>query len=106
MFGKEAVKLVTELDMHEDIRPFNEQVMRQVFEEMQMLYEANLEDRLSANVSATPYRTKETMCCYHQCIFAIRLCSETKDACSRICTTESDDYDRCAGNWAAFYRQK
>lgn len=67
MFGKEAVKLVTELDMHEDIRPFNvsiiiyyyystvstlkfpfnlqEQVMRQVFEEMQMLYEANLEDR-------------------------------------------------------------
>jgi len=23
MFGKEAVKLITELDMHEDIRPFN-----------------------------------------------------------------------------------
>lgn len=23
MFGKEAVKLLTELDMHEDIRPFN-----------------------------------------------------------------------------------
>jgi len=68
MFGKEAVKLITELDMHEDIRPFNvstntiqilsyyrynhkvssnlqEQVMRQVFEEMQTLYEANLVDR-------------------------------------------------------------
>lgn len=66
MFGKEAVKLVTELDMHEDIRPFNvsiiniiiitsavikfsfnlqEQVMRQVFDEMQTLYEANLVDR-------------------------------------------------------------
>ncbi|XP_011648205.1 DNA replication complex GINS protein PSF1-like isoform X1 [Pogonomyrmex barbatus] len=44
MFGKEAIKLVTELDMHEDIRPFNEQVMRQVFEEMQKLYEANLVD--------------------------------------------------------------
>jgi len=23
MFGKEAVKLIMELDMHEDIRPFN-----------------------------------------------------------------------------------
>lgn len=23
MFGKEAIKLVTELDMYEDIRPFN-----------------------------------------------------------------------------------
>lgn len=23
MFGKEAVKLITELDMHEDIRPFS-----------------------------------------------------------------------------------
>ena len=23
MFGKEAIKLITELDMHEDIRPFN-----------------------------------------------------------------------------------
>ncbi|XP_029660035.1 DNA replication complex GINS protein PSF1-like isoform X2 [Formica exsecta] len=44
MFGKEAIKLVTELDMYEDIRPFNEQVMRQVFEEMQTLYEANLVD--------------------------------------------------------------
>ncbi|XP_071631087.1 DNA replication complex GINS protein PSF1 isoform X2 [Temnothorax longispinosus] len=44
MFCKEAIKLVTELDMHEDIRPFNEQVMRQVFEEMQTLYEANLTD--------------------------------------------------------------
>lgn len=68
MFGKEAVKLITELDMHEDIRSFNvsitniiiiistvmgitfhfnsqEQVMRQVFEEMRTLYEANLVDR-------------------------------------------------------------
>ncbi|XP_029175868.1 DNA replication complex GINS protein PSF1-like isoform X2 [Nylanderia fulva] len=44
MFGKEAIKLITELDMYEDIRPFNEQVMRQVFEEMQSLYEANLVD--------------------------------------------------------------
>jgi len=23
MFGKEAIKLITELDMHEDVRPFN-----------------------------------------------------------------------------------
>jgi hypothetical protein len=23
MFGKEAIKLIAELDMHEDIRPFN-----------------------------------------------------------------------------------
>ncbi|XP_012522970.1 DNA replication complex GINS protein PSF1 [Monomorium pharaonis] len=44
MFGKEAVKLIMELDMHEDIRPFNEQVMRQVFEEMQMLYDDNIMD--------------------------------------------------------------
>lgn len=30
MFGKEAVKLITELDTHEDIRPFNVSVMNAV----------------------------------------------------------------------------
>ncbi|XP_020282007.1 DNA replication complex GINS protein PSF1-like [Pseudomyrmex gracilis] len=54
MFGKDAIKLITELDMYEDIRPFNEQIMQQVFEEMQMLYEANLEDIREKDNSLLP----------------------------------------------------
>ncbi|XP_008556431.1 DNA replication complex GINS protein PSF1 [Microplitis demolitor] len=44
MFGKEALKLITELELSEDIKPFNENLVRKVMDEMQSLYEANLED--------------------------------------------------------------
>ncbi|XP_043490985.1 DNA replication complex GINS protein PSF1-like [Polistes fuscatus] len=44
MFGKEAFQLIIELDLTDDIKPFNETVIRQVLEEMQYLYEANLLD--------------------------------------------------------------
>ncbi|XP_011312270.1 DNA replication complex GINS protein PSF1 isoform X1 [Fopius arisanus] len=44
MFGKEALKLINELDLSEEIKSFNEAVFRQVLNEMQTLYEANWED--------------------------------------------------------------
>ncbi|XP_046823992.1 DNA replication complex GINS protein PSF1-like [Vespa crabro] len=44
MFGKEAFQLITELDLSDDIKPFNESVVRQVLEEIHYLYEANLLD--------------------------------------------------------------
>ncbi|XP_066583325.1 DNA replication complex GINS protein PSF1-like [Prorops nasuta] len=44
MFGKEAIKLIQELDLFEDIRPFNEIAMRDALEEMRNLYQANLDD--------------------------------------------------------------
>ncbi|KAJ8673326.1 hypothetical protein QAD02_004588 [Eretmocerus hayati] len=44
MFGKDAVKLIQELDQTEDIKPFNEAIFRQVMEEIQLLYEENSKD--------------------------------------------------------------
>ncbi|CAD6234457.1 GSCOCG00001935001-RA-CDS [Cotesia congregata] len=44
MFGKEALKLISELDLSEDIKPFNENSVRKVMDEMHSLYNANLED--------------------------------------------------------------
>ncbi|XP_031785603.1 DNA replication complex GINS protein PSF1 [Nasonia vitripennis] len=44
MFGKEAIKLVGELDTSEEIKPFNEAIFRQVLEEIQSLYEENSKD--------------------------------------------------------------
>ncbi|CAK9830340.1 DNA replication complex GINS protein PSF1 [Anthophora retusa] len=44
MFGRKAFKLVTELDLQTDIPPFNEALVKEVLNEMQSLYEANLAD--------------------------------------------------------------
>ncbi|CAK9821052.1 DNA replication complex GINS protein PSF1 [Anthophora plagiata] len=44
MFGRKAFKLVTELDLQTDIPPFNEALVKEVLNEMQSLYEANLTD--------------------------------------------------------------
>ncbi|KAF7994622.1 hypothetical protein HCN44_004094 [Aphidius gifuensis] len=52
MFGKEALKLINELELSDDIKPFNEAVVRQVFDEMKILYDANLED-VNATVNET-----------------------------------------------------
>ncbi|XP_034950581.1 DNA replication complex GINS protein PSF1-like [Chelonus insularis] len=52
MFGKEALKLITELELSDDIKPFNETLVRQVIDEMHVLYDANLED-VNATVSGT-----------------------------------------------------
>ncbi|KAK0089495.1 hypothetical protein PV325_007058 [Microctonus aethiopoides] len=44
MLGRNALKLVNELALSDDIKPFNENLVRQVIDEMQALYEANLND--------------------------------------------------------------
>lgn len=44
MFGRKAIKLITELDLSADIQPFNEVVVKEVLDEMQALYEANMSD--------------------------------------------------------------
>ncbi|XP_076239381.1 DNA replication complex GINS protein PSF1 [Calliopsis andreniformis] len=44
MYGRKAFKLITELDLCADIQPFNEVLVKEVLEEMQSLYNANMSD--------------------------------------------------------------
>ncbi|XP_043270362.1 DNA replication complex GINS protein PSF1-like [Venturia canescens] len=55
MFGKDAVKLIAELDLTEDIPPFNDRVVQQVLEEMQTLYTANAKDAQSMMAGDTSF---------------------------------------------------
>ncbi|XP_076629424.1 DNA replication complex GINS protein PSF1 isoform X1 [Colletes latitarsis] len=44
MYGRKAFKLITELDLCADVQPFNEVIVKEVLEEMQSLYDANMLD--------------------------------------------------------------
>ncbi|CAL7934568.1 unnamed protein product [Xylocopa violacea] len=44
MYGRHAFKLITELDLCTDVQPFNEHLVKQVLDEMQFLYDANMTD--------------------------------------------------------------
>ncbi|XP_014219234.1 DNA replication complex GINS protein PSF1 [Copidosoma floridanum] len=51
MFGKEAIKLINELEQTQELKPFNEAIFKQVLEEIQSLYEDNLRDVEDLNVT-------------------------------------------------------
>ncbi|XP_033225295.1 DNA replication complex GINS protein PSF1-like [Belonocnema kinseyi] len=59
MYGKEGLKLINELVLSDDIKPFNDHVFRGVLNEIHTLYEANLADAVhaSAGASNTHYRS-------------------------------------------------
>ncbi|KAK9309527.1 hypothetical protein QLX08_000781 [Tetragonisca angustula] len=42
MYGRKGFKLVSELDVYSDILPFNEALIKEVLQEMQSLYDANV----------------------------------------------------------------
>lgn len=44
MYGRKAAKLVTELDLSTDLQSFNEVLVKEVLDEMQSLYDANMSD--------------------------------------------------------------
>ncbi|XP_017756263.1 PREDICTED: DNA replication complex GINS protein PSF1-like [Eufriesea mexicana] len=44
MYGRKGFKLISELDLFSDILPFNEVLVKEILEEMQSLYNANMAD--------------------------------------------------------------
>ena len=58
MYGRKAIKLITELDLCNTIQPFNEVTVKEVLEEMHSLYDANMLDsnaiRNDDNMSLLP----------------------------------------------------
>lgn len=63
MFGKDAVKLITELDMYEDIRPFNVSILISsfAFKATIVLYISDLISTIGTNNATSFWRNADAL---------------------------------------------